>query len=166
MNARTTVAPYASRALVGGAFAALALVASACGGPKAPESATSLADEPEPTTVEEAEARIARARADLGLADARAEERPASGASAAPAEPAQAPASAAPADERSEARTAEREDDGRAARCVSACRARASMARAADALCRLAGDADVRCTRARSSVAEADAAVTAAACGC
>lgn len=50
------------------------------------------------------------------------------------------------------------------ARCPTACKAFASLRRAATAVCRLAGDADARCTKARTSVTENEARV--AACKC
>lgn len=49
--------------------------------------------------------------------------------------------------------------------CELACRALASMKRAADAVCRLAGEADPRCTDARRRVSESETRVAACSCG-
>ncbi len=48
--------------------------------------------------------------------------------------------------------------------CERVCKALASMRRAADAVCRLAGETDSRCARARSLVKENEARVSACAC--
>lgn len=50
------------------------------------------------------------------------------------------------------------------ARCPKACKAFASLERAGDAICRLAGDKDARCTRARDVIKQN--ATRVAACGC
>jgi hypothetical protein len=50
------------------------------------------------------------------------------------------------------------------ARCENACKAFASMKRAADAVCRLAGDPDARCKKARTLVKSSEARV--AVCKC
>lgn len=49
-------------------------------------------------------------------------------------------------------------------RCADGCKAFASLRRAADAICRLAGDADSRCSRARKVVSDNDARLKACAC--
>jgi hypothetical protein len=50
------------------------------------------------------------------------------------------------------------------ARCAQACKAFFSLKRAADAVCRLAGDKDARCTRARGVVKENEGRVQACSC--
>jgi hypothetical protein len=50
------------------------------------------------------------------------------------------------------------------ARCPQACKAFDSLRRAGDAICRIAGDADARCSRARDVVKQNQTRVTA--CGC
>jgi hypothetical protein len=50
------------------------------------------------------------------------------------------------------------------ARCPRACKAFDSLRRAGDAICRLAGDKDARCSRARGVIKQSQTRVTA--CGC
>jgi hypothetical protein len=50
--------------------------------------------------------------------------------------------------------------------CELACRAFASMRRAADRICAIAGEADARCERARQRVEEAEQRITQARCTC
>jgi hypothetical protein len=54
--------------------------------------------------------------------------------------------------------------DSASSECEGACRAIASMRRAVDALCRLAGDTDDRCTDARATLSRCETRV--AKCGC
>jgi hypothetical protein len=68
-------------------------------------------------------------------------------------------------DARAEAKKADEERSTREpAPCETACRALASMSRAADAICRMAGDADPKCASARKRVDESAARV--AQCRC
>lgn len=128
-------------------FALLGL--AACGGasdkvsPKAPADPAMTYDA-EPRTVEEAQDRIARARAEL--------ETP-------PAQP--GAASATPPAKQEESRRAE---SGSASACSNPCRALQSMKRAVEALCRMAGDSDTRCTDARRTLDESTSRV--ASCRC
>lgn len=69
--------------------------------------------------------------------------------------------SAAPASERPETEGETRESD-----CALACRAFASMRRAAERICSLTGEADARCSRARSRVDEATRRIARAECVC
>jgi hypothetical protein len=131
--------------------------------PRAAEKSGVL--EPEPATIQEAQAQLERARAQLGagagaaggLGAARGTgsvtsattttEAPTSRVEAAP------PAASASADE-----------GGRAAACMTPCRAIASMRRAVEAICRMAGAQDTRCTDARKTLGDSETRV--AGCGC
>ncbi len=141
-------------------LAAFATAASACGGaapePRAPAAQSEKAAEPEPQTIEQAQAQIERARAQL--------EGPAAvgaggeaGSAAAPTVESTAPTGGASAPAREESFAGE-------SGCATACRAIDSMRRAVDALCRLAGEQDARCTDARRTLAGSQAKVSA--CGC
>jgi hypothetical protein len=99
--------------------------------------------EPEPTTLEEAQAQLDRARTELG------------GAPAAPASP-MAPAPAEASSERASGYSADP--------CASSCRAIASMRRAVSAICRMAGDSDARCTDAKATLSQSEQRV--ASCHC
>jgi hypothetical protein len=143
---------------------ALTLALAACGGaaeapaqsPKAGPSDESAQPAKDvtvsgPATVEEAQLLIARAREELGGAP---------GADAAPRDkPAPAPAPP-PRTEPSPAPPKTADED----RCASSCRALGSMRRAVDALCRMTGDDDARCTDARKTLRESTTRV--AACRC
>ncbi|MEB2310997.1 MAG: hypothetical protein OZ928_04070 [Polyangiaceae bacterium] len=122
-------------------------------------SSTAKADgtaEPPLESLPEAEAALARASAELdGLYGASSSEVGARPSAAAPAAPADAAGAAAPAQ-------AARAEGGSS--CETTCRAFGSLRRAADAVCRLAGDDDSRCARGRKLVA--DNAQRVAACGC
>lgn len=106
-----------------------ALAVGACGGAPSPAAAPSLEatapQEPEPTTIEEAESQVQRATAQLDSAG-----------NAAPSAEATTAAGA-----REYSRT-EREE----------CRALRSLERATTALCRLAGQQDARCTNATQAL--------------
>lgn len=123
------------------ALIASALLLGACGGSASPATysgapQTTAPDEPEPTTIEEAEAQVQRARAQLDSAPHSA-------------------TSAAPSAERSVAtdsagyRTHEPEE----------CRALHSLERASAALCRLAGADDPRCKEATQALEQSRARV-------
>jgi hypothetical protein len=107
-----------------------------------------------PETLAEAEAALTQARAELDSAWA---ELGRGGASA----PARAPAGRA-ADERETRASAGASKSE--SRCGNACRAFASLERAAGAVCRLAGDATERCARARKIREQSELRVTT--CGC
>jgi hypothetical protein len=118
---------------------------------------TSVAAEEKDTadfsSVEQAEAELRRAREALEVALAPPPPAsPATGSSGAEARP---PAGTPP-----EPRPEKKAESP----CETACRALASLERAAAAVCRLAGEADARCTRAKQTVAESSRRV--AACGC
>lgn len=112
------------------------------------------------TAQEELEA--ARRELELALAPA-AQSKPTATGGAAP------PAAAAPPRSR-RANAADEAPKGKAEKkrsetsCQTACRAFQSLGRAADSICRLAGDEDERCGRAREVVTQAERRVTA--CGC
>jgi hypothetical protein len=122
--------------------------------PEAPQAdAVAPADEaPAFSTLEEAQAAFARAEQDLLTLQGGG---PSGAGAPAAAPPATAPAETERAAE-SEAEAAPapepKDDKGAATGCSGLCRAFGSLSRAADAICRLAGEADERCTRARSSV--------------
>lgn len=138
-------------------FVAVALVA--CGGadtapPRAPGPSTT-----EPTSVEEAQDQIARAKAELGFAPpadaAKIVQQP--GAAPAPPPPSTPPRKSS-AEPKAESSTANADP------CVSPCRAIASMRRAVGALCRMTGDDDARCSDAKKTLAESEAKVATCAC--
>jgi hypothetical protein len=124
--------------------------------PEAPQTGGETApldQAPAFSSIEEAQAAFARAEQDLLALHGGAPS--AAGAAAATAPPATAPAdSERAAEPEAEAAPApERKDDKSAAgSCSGLCRAFGSLSRAADAICRLAGEADERCARARGSV--------------
>jgi hypothetical protein len=143
-----------------GAIAAILSIAiAACGGaaPMSSPKAPAERSEPDPATVEEAQARIDRDLETLGGGG-----RAATG-SAAPAEPspqkhADAPPPAEPG--------ATADADGVGQVCASSCRALASMRRSVEVLCRLAGDSDERCTKARATLSDSETRVSSRACRC
>jgi hypothetical protein len=128
-----------------------------------PAAPSTLAGEGETfATLEQAESALARAEQELvalqggpaatgGAPPAAA---PTTGPADAPAaaEPAPPPAPPPPRAEGESAAQAEKKSDDKAQNCASLCRAFASLARAADAVCRLSGEEGERCTRARGSV--------------
>jgi hypothetical protein len=119
--------------------------------PAAPPPASTLAAEPEPRTLDEAEALLEKARADL---DRLALSGAPPGASANASAGAQAERSEADAQPAAKAQSP----------CPSACRAFASLGRAADAVCRLDAEGGERCERARRI--REDASRRVASCGC
>jgi hypothetical protein len=113
------------------------------------------------STLEKAEAALGRAQSVLDglyVAEGKGIEREETKKESAPARPRTAAPSRAPAEA-----TEEKAQDDRS-RCDTACRAFASLERAADAVCRLAGDAKDRCTRAKKLVDDNVGRV--AACSC
>ncbi len=134
--------------------------------------------EPAPRTVEEAEVQINGARAALGLPPAKfAPERVSDGipdsadapapSPATPTDPV-TPAEAASAPSPRAESAPDQELALSSARaespCMRACRAFASMRRASDALCRIAGEHDGRCTEARRAVRESEAKLEGCSC--
>ncbi|MBS2014531.1 MAG: hypothetical protein JST00_16715 [Deltaproteobacteria bacterium] len=158
-----------------------ALTVVACGGgadfaPKAPESRVER--EADPSTVEEAQARIERARVALGgvrstPTSGTGDSVPATPAPPPPApgsmdaggkEPAKAeatrPTQKKPASSNQDMPEANHADD----RCTSPCRALVSMRRAVAALCRMTGDADNRCVDAKRTLADSEGRVSPCSC--
>jgi hypothetical protein len=112
------------------------------------------AGEPEPATIEDAQAQLERARAALaGWAPGAG---PAGTATGTTQDLEQKKTEATAGGEPAGAREGDR--------CTTACSAMASMKRAVDAICRMAGDADARCTSARKTADESQAKVVG--CGC
>jgi hypothetical protein len=136
----------------------LVAAASGCAAEKAaapaPEPAgVQKSEEAQPATIEEAQAQLERARAQLG---GRGPLGGAPGGAPGPTSTTQAAPPSAAVSQESE-RTRE-------APCVTPCRAIASMRRAVDAICRMAGEQDARCADARKTLGESAGKV--AACGC
>jgi hypothetical protein len=108
--------------------------------PVAPAPAVTL-ESREPTTIEEAQAQLEQARAQLP---------------------------GAPVDRSTPATTATPDSAtggaGATTACGNACGAMVSMHHAVDAICRIAGDADARCTDARRTMKDSETKV--AGCGC
>lgn len=105
-----------------------------------------------------AEAEFEQARAELEAALPGAKrDQPASGAAA----PSRSRPSDSVAEEAPKSKAEKKSSEGG---CATACRAFASLGRAATAVCRLAGDEDARCTRAKGIVSEAERRV--ATCSC
>jgi hypothetical protein len=112
--------------------------------------------EPDPTSIDEAEQRIAHAKAALGVA------------------PDAAPPRAAPSAhmdvETSESLSMSKRPAAQEApapvvhRCASPCRAITSMRRAVVALCRMTGDEDRRCVDAKRTLADSEKRVTSCSC--
>ncbi len=97
--------------------------------------------EPEPTTLEEASAQFNRARAQL------------EGAGSSYGAAAPAPVAPSSAESTQTSQPPQKSEEPAANACAIPCRALASMRRAADAICRLAGNTDARCTDARQTLA-------------
>jgi hypothetical protein len=133
-----------------------ATLATACGGAaaessgKAPASATQPF-EPEPSTIDEAQRAIDRARAQL-------EPAPSEAAPATPSSTGTAPPTGGSAG----APTSSEEAGGGA--CADACRALGSMKRAVEALCRMTGEGEPRCVAARRTLS--DSVTRVARCSC
>ncbi|MCC6553242.1 MAG: hypothetical protein IT372_09515 [Polyangiaceae bacterium] len=181
LDARTAGrSPLSALAL---ALALAALPACAAGAAKSGGAAAALgADEPLPGDVEGTIALLDRAEADLagaiGGAPARrardgqpAADAPAGGEAAPePAPPPPPPATqAAPAAEKPAGAAPAKEEQEMpvsASPCATACRALASMRRAAEHLCGLAGQEDARCGSARERVQRAGERVHAACPAC
>jgi hypothetical protein len=109
--------------------------------------------------LELAEADLRRAQAELdSVFPPSRQDQPAAGAASAPR--ASRPGSAADSD----APKAKPEKKSAESSCATACRAFASLGRAASAVCRLAGENDTRCTQAKSVVSDAEKRVTSCRC--
>jgi hypothetical protein len=127
-----------------------------------PKSAESAAQDDELSTLEGAEHALDRAKNDLdrlALADASAKlgrAAPTGGAAKPKKEDTQRTGAPSAADAAT--------STPRAAVCGNACRAFASLSRAANAVCRLDGDNGKHCTRAKRMVADAEPRVAACAC--
>jgi hypothetical protein len=141
----------------------LACGVAACGGGAVPSAQTAAPPEPaperEPSTIEEAQDQISRARDGLSA-------RPGATQPAEPAPPAtKAPTADVTASESS--KTAPKPSGGVAveeARCSSPCRALSSMRRAVAALCRMTGDSDARCIDAKRILSDSERSVSPCAC--
>ena len=157
-----------------------ALVA-ACGADQkeaAPAAAPSAKSEPEPQTVEEAQAQLDRARADLDRSGAVTGISPTTStpqAGTTPTTPGTAagaggdtgathPAPTQPARPPADMNTPESDTTRPPSPCEQACRALSSMKRAKEAICRLAGATDAKCTQAEKTLHESEARVTQCAC--
>jgi hypothetical protein len=147
-----------------GLLAAILPVLAGCGGAanKAAEApASSMAPaEAEPTTVEEAQAQIDRAKQQLAgnAGSAGSAGMPSAGTGATtPSTMSQPPADASRHQETSA-------DKPEPSPCESPCRAIASMRRAVTAICRIAGDTDARCEGATQTLVDSESRVKT--CGC
>jgi hypothetical protein len=169
-----------TRRIVGTGIASTMLVAlvSACGGGLAEKSApastapASPREEAPPQTIEDAQAQLARARQDLdrSVAFAPSSAQPAQAGAATEATPSSTP-TRPPADVSATGSDRQNAGTGGGAApppppspCEQACRALSSMKRAKEAICRMAGDSDARCTDATKAVADGEARVTQCKC--
>jgi hypothetical protein len=136
------------------------------------------APEPAPTTIEEAQSQLDREEVRLrqltGAQPAAGTAPPSLSGGMAPAPPPPPPApvmpSPAPASEPPRADVENSHPDGSRERaaaesCRDACRALSSMRRAADTLCRLAGEGDERCVSARKRVHDGEGQAGTCRCG-
>lgn len=136
-----------------------------CGG-AAPEAASPAAKSPggaqdvssEPGSIEEAQAEIAAARAQLAGESGPSRFAPAPG--AAPSSGTSPPPAASPPPPASDSSTRPSAQD----RCGSPCRALASMRRAVTALCRMTGNEDARCTDAKRTLVDSEGRIAPCAC--
>ena len=151
----------------------------ACGGgapAQAPKGEPSREDVPPktPSSIEEAQTQIREAALALGTEHAESKADAASTTTAQPSTPAaEAPAKASPSappprspgaagsSPRAEADMRATSED----RCASPCRALASMRRAVEALCRMTGESDARCTSAHETLATSEGRVASCHCG-
>ena len=142
---------------------------AAAPGAKSPENARSAG--PEPGSIEEAQAQIASARAQLGgdtggfapapgAAPAPGPMSPVSPSSTPPRSTSPAPPPAADSSKAS----GTSDTGGGGDRCASPCRALASMRRAVTALCRMTGNDDMRCTDAKRTLIDSEGRI--APCSC
>ncbi len=152
---------------------ALAGITSGCAAGGARAGAASSPEEPEPTTLDEAQAQLDRSRAliegTLGAPPAGAPGGGGPAGAAAPTVSPQAqpvPMTTSPPEAPQDANASDESGTtpGSRGACVTPCRAIASMRRAVAAICRMAGEPDARCTGARKTLSDAEARV--APCGC
>lgn len=120
--------------------------------PAEPEGRLTKDDESSFASIDEAEAALAQAQAALNP-ELRAD----------PAHKSSRPDAAAKPQTKTPSPAGSKPQDG-SDRCLNACKAFASLKRAAAAVCRLAGEADARCKRAQSIVSENEARMTACKC--
>ena len=133
----------------------LAACTTGCAAEKAGAPAPVVTPAPEPSTLEEAQAQLARAHAQLGGAPTDALHADSGG----------SPGGGGAAAESTPRSTAEPPaEDARRSPCAVACSAIASMKRAVDAICRMAGEGDSRCVEARKTLADDDTKVARCAC--
>lgn len=141
------------------ALASLAsMLLSACGA-AAPAAVSPSTEEPEPATLEDAKAQLARAKASLGGSG--------SGATVAPAAPAErSGVSTGDSDVKRTLPAPQKNagEDRAESSCPTACNAIRSMRRAVAAICRMAGDTDAACIDARHTLVTSEDRV--ARCGC
>ncbi len=136
---------------------------------KSPESARTAS--PEPGSIEEAQAQIASARAQLGGDTGGFAVAPGAAPAPAPMSP-MSPSStplrstspAPPPAADSSAASGTSGAGGGGDRCASPCRALASMRRAVNALCRMTGNDDTRCTDAKRTLTDSEGRI--APCSC
>jgi len=159
------------RASISFILAASTALLSACGaGSAAPPAPLSPASEPvaaeesasEPATLEAAHAQFDRAKAELDSASGasgRAAQAPQAAPPPAPSPP-PPPRDASGAPSESKAYRTDAAPDA----CATSCRALASMRRAVQAICRLAGDRDAQCTDARHTLATSEQRIVACHC--
>ena len=146
---------------------ALAVCLAACGAGAGAKAPTSLEADAEPTTIEEAQSQISRARATLAAPHEEAQPStpgratPAGGDVSRQAEPSPPPAESSTTE--SPPRPAKTAPSLDGTSCSSPCRALASMRRAVSALCRMTGDTDGRCLDAKRTLAESAVRI---ACSC
>lgn len=140
------------------AVAGLSGLGLGCGGapagPRAPDAPAAV--EASPRTIEDAQAAIARARAEID----RAAPAPQAAQAAQPGQPSSPPAPPPP----SAAAEPNSAPSAGADACAAPCRALASMRRAVGALCELTGSEDLRCAEATRTLAESEARVGPCAC--
>ncbi len=135
----------------------LVACATGCAAEKAAAPAPVVTAAPaEPSTLDEAQQQLARAHAQLAGAPSDALHADTSGG------PGGGGGAVPEATTRSSAEPLEQ--DARKSPCAVACSAIASMRRAVDAICRMAGEGDARCVEARRTLADDDAKV--ARCSC
>jgi hypothetical protein len=153
------------------ALGVAAAVESGCAAERASESPTPASpasapapaggkeqDELEPATIEQAQAQLERARTVLAGTPAAGPQGAPGGSATAPSHEETKKGEKTPQLESEEQRRAA---DG----CTTACNAMASMRRAVDAICRMAGDGDARCTSARRTLEDSHGRVVACGCG-
>lgn len=161
--------PYPKRhaIVIGLVLAAAVVLVGGCGGAVPMGAAKSADSAPEPATIEEAQAQLDQARAELEGRAPKSESSLAPSTAGAPPASVPSPSPPAPPPPTTTATggvAQGAESPGAGSECVTRCRALASMRRAVAAICRMAGDDDSRCTDAKRVLQESEARV--ASCGC